>query len=91
MALSESAVSELLDVLRTGHAVDLIRETVRMVLQELIETEASDVIGAARYERTDTCTKQLSGELPLMSSRFGHAARSPRFPRTQTGNWETED
>jgi putative transposase len=80
MALSESAVSELLDVLRTGHAVDLIRETVRMVLQELIETEASDVIGAARYERTDTCTKQLSGELPLMSSRFGHAARSPRFP-----------
>jgi hypothetical protein len=48
MALSESAVSELLEVLRSGDAVDLIRESVRMVLQELIETEASDVIGAAR-------------------------------------------
>jgi hypothetical protein len=44
MALSESAVCELLEVLRTGDAVDLIRESVRMVLQELIETEASDVI-----------------------------------------------
>jgi hypothetical protein len=54
MALSESAVSELLQVLRTGDDVDLIRESVRMVLQELIETEASDVIGAARYERTDS-------------------------------------
>ena len=30
MALSESAVSELLDVLRTGQAVVLIRESVRM-------------------------------------------------------------
>jgi putative transposase len=39
MALSESAVSELLEVLRTGDAVDLIRESVRTVLQELIETE----------------------------------------------------
>lgn len=38
MALFESAVSELLEVLRTGDAVDLIRESVRMVLQELIET-----------------------------------------------------
>jgi hypothetical protein len=37
MALSDSAVSELLEVLRTGDAVDLIRESVRMVLQELIE------------------------------------------------------
>ena len=47
MALPGSAVSELLQVLRTGDAVDLIRESVRMVLQELIKTEASDVLGAA--------------------------------------------
>jgi hypothetical protein len=31
-----------LKVLRTGDAVDLIRESVRMVLQELIEVEASE-------------------------------------------------
>jgi hypothetical protein len=38
-------------VLGTGEAVDLIRESVRTVLQELIEAEAAEVIGAARYER----------------------------------------
>ena len=48
MALSESAVSELLDAFRTGDGVDLIRESVRMVMQELIEAEATERIGAGR-------------------------------------------
>ena len=47
MALSQSAVSELLDAFRAGDGVDLIRESVRLVLQELIEVEATEVIGAA--------------------------------------------
>ena len=37
MALSDSAVSELLDAFRAGDGVDLVRESVRLVLQELIE------------------------------------------------------
>ncbi len=41
MTLSNSAVSDLLDALRSGDGVDLVRESVRMVLQELIETEAA--------------------------------------------------
>ena len=32
--------------------MSLVRESVRMVLQKLIETEATQTIGAARYERT---------------------------------------
>jgi putative transposase len=64
MALPESAVSDLLDVLRTGQAVDLIRESVRMVLQELIEAEATDVIGAARYERSDSRITERNGARP---------------------------
>ena len=51
MALSQSALSELLDAFRAGDGVDLIRESVRTVLQELIEAEATEVIGAGRYER----------------------------------------
>lgn len=47
MASSESAVSELLEAFRAGQGVDLIRESVRMVLQELIAAEAAEVIGAA--------------------------------------------
>ena len=52
MALSQSAVSELLEAFRAGEGVDLVRESVRLVLQELIEAEATEVIGAGRYERS---------------------------------------
>ena len=46
MALDEFALPELLDALRAGDGVDLIRDAVRLVMQELIELEASEVIGA---------------------------------------------
>jgi hypothetical protein len=45
--LSQSDLSELLDVLRAGGDVDLIRSSVEMVLQALIDAEATEVIGAA--------------------------------------------
>ena len=66
MALSQSAVSELLDALRAGDGVDVIREWVRLVLQELIEVEATEVIGAAPYERTDTRTTERNGARPRL-------------------------
>jgi transposase-like protein len=53
MALSQSALSELLEAFRAGDGVDLIRDAVGLVLQELIELGATDRIGAARYERSD--------------------------------------
>ena len=37
MTLPQSAVSDLLDALRAGNGVDLVRESVRMVLQEAVE------------------------------------------------------
>ena len=48
MALSQSVASELLEAFRAGEGVDLIRESVRLVMQELIETEATEHIGAGR-------------------------------------------
>jgi len=61
MALDDSVLSELLEMFRSGEGVDLIRESVRLVLQELIETEAAEVIGARRYERTDTRSNERNG------------------------------
>src|SRR4051794_17940505 len=49
MALSESAVSDLLEAFRAGDGGDLLREAVTLVLQELIEVEATEHIGAGRY------------------------------------------
>src|SRR5262245_509904 len=56
MALSPSAVSELLEVFRTDEGVNVIREAVRLVMQELIEVEAIEAMGAGRYERADSRT-----------------------------------
>jgi putative transposase len=84
MALSESAVSELLEAFRVGDGVDLIRESVRMVLQELIETEAAQVVGAARYERTPTRTTQRNGGRErVLSTQAGDV--SLRIPKLRQG------
>ncbi|WP_370518775.1 IS256 family transposase [Microlunatus sp. Gsoil 973] len=72
MALSQSVVSELLEAFRAGEGVDLIRESVRTVMQELIETEVAEQVGAGRYERTDTRTNQRNGSRPrLLSTQAG--------------------
>jgi len=86
MALSQSAVSELLDAFRTGDGVDLIRESVRMVMQELIEAEATERIGAARYERTDTRTTERNGARDrLLATQAGDVEL--RIPKLRKGSY----
>ena len=86
MALSESAVSELLDAFRAGDGVDLIREAVTMVLQELIETEATEHIGAGRYERTDSRVTDRNGSRPrLLATQAGDIEL--RIPKLRKGSF----
>jgi transposase-like protein len=61
MALDQSVLSELLAAFQSGEGLDLIRESVRLVCQELIETELSAVIGAERYERSSERTTERNG------------------------------
>ena len=61
MALDQSVLSELLDAFRTGEGLDLVREAVTLVAQELIESELSAHIGAERYERTESRTTERNG------------------------------
>ena len=72
MALDDSALSELLAAFRTGDGVDLIRDAVRLVLQELIELEATEVIGAKPYERTEARVNERNGHRPrVLSTQAG--------------------
>ena len=50
LASSKSVASELLEAFRAGEGVDLVRESVGLVMQELIETEATEHIGARRMK-----------------------------------------
>ncbi len=61
MTLTQSDVSELLDAIRAGGDIDVIRKGVELVLQALIDAEATEAIGAERYERTDSRTNQRNG------------------------------
>ena len=61
MALDQSALTDLLDALRSGGDLDFMREAMQLVLQALIDLEAAERIGAARYERTDARTTHRNG------------------------------
>ena len=61
MALDESAVSALLDALRAGEGTDLVRELAQWALQQLIDAEAAEMIGAGRWERTRSGSRTATG------------------------------
>ena len=85
MALSKSVATELLEAFRAGEGVDLIRESVRLVMQELIETEASGQIGASRNERTDTRVTDRNGSRPrLLATQAGDVQL--RIPKLRKGS-----
>src|SRR6266705_1308763 len=86
MALSQSALSELLDAMRAGGSLDVMREALTLVLQELIEAEAAQAIGAGRYERTDERTTHRNGSRSrLLSTKAGDVEL--RIPKLRTGSF----
>ncbi len=86
MALPQSALSEILDAFRAGDGVDLIRESVRVALQELIELEAAERIGAARYERTQDRVTDRNGHRPRsLTTKAGDVEL--RIPKLRKGSF----
>src|SRR3954447_9822173 len=86
MALSQSVLSEMLEAFRVGEGVDLIRDAVQLVLQELIEVEATEQIGAARYERSDARVTERNGSRPrLLTTQAGDVQL--RIPKLRKGSF----
>src|SRR5437016_6176154 len=72
MALDQSALTDLLDALRSGGDLDFMREAMQLVLQALIDLEAEVVIGAGRYERSEERTTHRNGtRARLLSTKAG--------------------
>ena len=86
MALSQSAVSDLFEVFRTGEGTDFIRECVRVAMQELIEAEASAAVGAGRYERTESRVTERNGSRPrLLTTHAGDVQLA--IPKLRAGSF----
>lgn len=86
MAMSQSALSEILEAFRAGEGVDLIRESVRVALQELIELEATEHVGAAPYERTEDRVAERNGHLRrVLTTTAGDVEL--RIPKLRKGSF----
>ena len=86
MTLSDSATAQLWETFRAGGGAGLIREAVELVLQELIEAEAAEAIGAGRYERSDTRVTERNGHRPrLLATQAGDVEL--KIPKLRRGSF----
>jgi len=86
MALDKHALSDLLDALRAGGDIDLIRSGMQLVLQALIDLEAAEAIGARPYERSPERTTHRNGARErLLSTKAGDLEL--RIPKLRAGSF----
>ena len=86
MALSQSALLELLDALNASDGVEVVRTAVQVMLQELIEAEATAVIGADRHERTESRLVQRNGHRDrVLTTRTGDLELA--IPKLRAGSF----
>jgi transposase-like protein len=86
MALSQSELMRLLESLRRADGVEAIRVVCERILQELIEAEATDVIGAAPGEHTDKRTTWRNGHRErLLTTQAGDL--DLKIPKVRTGSF----
>ena len=68
---------------------DMVKEVVQMVLQEILEQEANDHVGALPYQRTDKRKTYRSGYYNrTLTTRVGKLEL--RIPQTRDGSFSTE-
>jgi putative transposase len=86
MTLEQSDLGELLDAIRAGGGIDVVRRGVELVLQALIDTEAAEVIGARHYERSETRTAWRNGTRErLLSTKAGDVEL--KIPKLRSGSF----
>lgn len=70
-------------------APDLLREIVRSALQDILEAEMTEHVGANRHERTDARTGQRNGHKPrTLSTRVG--TMTLMVPQDRDGTFSTK-
>jgi len=89
MALEKSAVNEMPDALSVGEGTDLVRELAQWALQQQIEAEASEAIGAHRWERDSARVTHRNGYRPkVLSTKAGDLHLG--IPKVRSGSFFPE-
>jgi putative transposase len=86
MALDQSALLEVLEVLKVAEVDDRIRQASQTLYQALIEAEVTAVLGAGPHERTEARTGQRNGHRPrVLSTPAGDL--DLRIPKLRAGSF----
>jgi len=86
VAITDTDLNELLTAIRAGGDIDVVRQGVALMLQALIDAEATARIGADRFERTDTRTTQRNGTRDrLLSTKAGDV--DLKIPKLRQGSF----
>ena len=86
MTITNSDLNKLLDAVRAGGDIDVVRRGVELMLQALIDAEATAQIGAERFERSSARTTQRNGTRDrLLSIKAGDV--DLRIPKLRQGSF----
>lgn len=86
MAITDIDLNELLTAIRAGGDIDVVRKGVELMLQALIDAEATARIGADRFERSDSRTTQRNGARDrLLSTKAGDV--DLKIPKLRQGSF----
>ena len=86
MALDDSALLEMIEMLRTADGGELMRRLLGGMLQAVVDAEATAHIGAARHERTDDRTTRRNGTRDkLVTTAAGDL--TVKIPKLRSGSF----
>lgn len=85
MVLDQSALLELLEVLKVADVDNRIRQAASTIYQALIEAELSSVIGAGPHERSPERVAQRNGHRPRTVTTVAGDLEL-RIPKLRTGS-----
>jgi putative transposase len=86
MALDQSALLELAEMVQRADGGDLMRKLLETMLQSLVDAQATAHIGAEPHERSDARTTQRNGSRPkTVTTASGDV--TVKIPKTRTGSF----
>jgi len=86
MALDQSALLELNEMMQSADENTLMRRLLGVIMQALVDAEATAVVGAERHERTDARTTQRNGTRDkLVTTAAGDL--TVKIPKVRTGSF----
>jgi putative transposase len=86
MALDQSALLELVEMMRSADGGELMRRLLGTILQELVDAEATAFIGAEPHERTEDRITQRNGSRDKTVTT-GAGDLTIRIPKVRTGSF----